>query len=387
MAIGSSELTSAVDAMQQAEAADTRIGGTRRASKFARGSRGPTANFSESSKKGDSISGTTAPYQLDYYLGDFGEMLIDALEERMETGEYGPVPEELLKRVGRGRRYSPANAAGQPGDGQPGGEPGFGGGPEGPPPDGFGGPGGGPPGGFGGPGGGGPPGGFGGPGGPPGGPSGPGSVAGAGLNTGTSSARRWSNRPEDKEAESLKKIRQMDPCILWLGKDDEREELIKRAEAVKVDVLAIFTMVLNEARTGNFVNNTTTLRLIMMKTGKPPTGYSPEALVNLTVERWRQKDEKGVDPVEREVRKAVEALDKALKPTPLPEAVNAERAKKRIADLVAQKPEDPLPVLVEARFYAAKGFMTDGEFTETAQALLGDSGFEKLKARVKAGDK
>src|SRR5262249_51229959 len=95
MPIGSSELTSAVDAMQQAEAADTRIGGTGRKSKYSRGARGPTANFSESSKGGDPMRNASAPTQLHYYTGDFGEMLMDALEDRMGSGDYGRVMQEL----------------------------------------------------------------------------------------------------------------------------------------------------------------------------------------------------------------------------------------------------------------------------------------------------
>jgi hypothetical protein len=174
--------------------------------------------------------------------------------------------------------------------------------------------------------------------------------------------------------------------MLWLGKvdADEREDLVKRAEAMNVDILAIFSLTLKQARTGGLMNNKALLRVVNMRTGKGVADYSPEAIVNLDVERWRQKDEKGADPVEKEILRMLDAVDKVLKPTPLPEAVTAERAKKRIADLVAAKPEEPLPVVVEARYYYAKGLLGQSDFVEAAKSLLGEEGFTKLAARAKA---
>ena len=90
-------------------------------------------------------------------------------------------------------------------------------------------------------------------------------------------------------------------------------------------------------------------------------------------------------PELREILKMLDAVDKALKPTPLPDAVTAERAKKRITDLIAAKPEEPLPVLVEARFYMVKGLLPQNEFIEAAKALLGEEGFTKLSARAQEG--
>jgi len=186
---------------------------------------------------------------------------------------------------------------------------------------------------------------------------------------------------------NLSAVKQISPSILWLGrvKEDEREELNKRAVATDCDVLALFTVKLHEARTGSFINNQATLRLQNVRT-KKGLEHAPEPLVNLEVERWRQKEEKGVEPVEREIHKALDALDKVLKPVPLPEAVTAERAKKRVADLVAAKPEDPLPVIVEARYYMAKGLLTQSEFIDAAKTLLGEDGLNKLAARNKGGE-
>jgi len=375
MPIGSASLTTAVDQMQQAEAADSAIGRTGRMSKFGKGRRGGMMDYSEKAKT-DQTQNWPAAQQIHYYLGDFGDWLVEALQERMETGEYGPVLKDLVKQASRpAPRRDPNNPDGQPGDGASGfagGESSDGSGPPMPP--------GGGRGGRGGRGGGG--GAFGG-----GGGGAFGGAAGAGFAAASAAdaQRRWSsNKGTDRAAANLAAVKQISPSMLWLGKikDDERDELVKRAEATDCDILAVFSMTLHQARTGNFMNNKSTLRLQNLRT-KKNLEYSPEPLVNLDVERWRQKDEKGVEPVEREILKALEAIDKVLKPVPLPEAVTAERAKKRIADLVATKPEEPLPVIVEARYYMAKGLLTQSEYIDAAKSLLGEDGLNKIAARNK----
>jgi hypothetical protein len=368
MPIGSTQLTTAVDQMQQAEGADRSIGRTGRVSRFSRGMKGQGADMSEKGKI-DQTQTWPAAQQIHYYLGDFGDWFVEAIKERMETGEYGPMLQELVKITPPPRR-DPNNPDGQPGDGQNAAD-----GDGAPPPP----PGEGPPGG-----------GRGGRGGRGGaGFAGGGNLPGAGAVTAgaDSSQRRWSSKSEGKPKVDLSPVKQVSPCIVWLGKVDEKErdDLNKRAEALDVDILAVFSMTLHQARTGNFTNNKLLLRLYNLRTGKAVPNYSPEALINLEVEKWRQKDSKGTDPVEAEIMKMLDALDQALKPVPLPEAVTAERAKKRINDLVAKKPEEPLPVLVEARYYMVKGLLDQSDFAEAAKSLLGEDGLAKLKARASEG--
>ena len=376
MPVGSTSLTAAVDQMQQAEGADRRIGGTGRVSRFARGKQGPQLDYSERAKV-DQTANWPAEQQIHHYLGDLGDWFVEALQERMEAGEYGPVLKELMQQAARPvQRRDPNNPDQQPGDGTTafaGGQAG-----DGAPM---------------GPGGGrgrgrGARGGGRGPGGSAFGGSGV-DIPGVGDNDNApgDKTRRWSTKGEGKDKADLTAVKQVRPCIVWLGKvdEDERDELNKRAEALDVDILAVFSMRLHQARTGNFINNPATLRLSSFRAGKWQglPGHVPEAITNLDVEKWRQKDVKGTDPVEAEILKMLDTLDKALKPAPLPDAVTAERAKKRIADLVATKPEEPLPVLVEARYYLAKGFMSEDEFMEAAKSLLGEDGYTKLAARAK----
>jgi hypothetical protein len=167
--------------------------------------------------------------------------------------------------------------------------------------------------------------------------------------------------------------------IVWLGKVESKEELRHAAEAANVDLIAVFDLTLRDARSGILVNNTTRLKITYAK--KPGVVFTSDELVNLKVEQWRQQDHKGADPVETEVKQAIEALDKVLKPIPLPEALTTERAKKRIEDLVAAKPADPLPVIVEARYYVTKGLLPETEMTHAAVALLGEAEYAQLIAK------
>src|SRR5205823_13901361 len=146
-----------------------------------------------------------------------------ARQERMETGEYGPVLKDLVKQGARpAPRRDPNNPDGQPSDGQPNyasDQPGDGSAPQ-------------PPGGGGGRMGRGGRGGAGG-GAFAGGGAGFQGAGGAGAGSKTE-PRRWSSKADGKETVNLAAVKQISPCLLWLGKvdSDDREDLNKRAEAL-----------------------------------------------------------------------------------------------------------------------------------------------------------
>jgi hypothetical protein len=104
------------------------------------------------------------------------------------------------------------------------------------------------------------------------------------------------------------------------------------------------------------------------------------------VMQGREKGQKTDDPVDKEVGRALEALDKACKPAPLPKQVTAELAKSRIAGLIAEKPADPLPVLLETRFYVTKGLLTDNDMQQAAVSLLGEIEYAQLIASSPDGE-
>jgi hypothetical protein len=344
MPIGSSELTQAVQQLAQSGGAEAGSGSSRR-SRIGGGEGGAGGQPGEGGKS-DSMSSAGGPEQLTFYTGEFGEMLLEALEDRLGSGAYGTVPQELMKEIARQPRSNDPNdaAAGEPQLAPPEDAPASGRRRRG--------------------------------GGEEGGQDG----APAGGKT-----RRWSSKTGAGDAVSVQQhVKQLSPSVLWLGKADERDAINKRAEAADVDILAIFDMSVREARGGGLVNTTTRLRLFNVRQGmKALPEFNSEALNNREVELWRQKEQRSIDPVEREVTRAIDALDKVLKPTELPAGLNSESAKRRIASLVAAKPAEPLPAVVEARFYAAKGLIAEEDYTKAGVSLLGQSGFTQLQEKAK----
>jgi hypothetical protein len=351
MPIGSPELKAVVAQWKQSDATDRGIGGNRRASRFDGGGAG-TLESREADQQ-DPVRSASGPEQLTFYTGDFGEIFLDALQERFEAGEYGLAMQEILQEAYVGRRPGGrANGArgSDAGDVQPGGEYAGGQGELNPEDQAN---------------------------------RGPGSRSALdGLYDQGGRSRRFTSAAAAEEAQMVQQVKQIMPCVLWLGKEVERDKIMKLAEMAAVDLLVIFEMTVREARGGDFVSNQTKVRLVMTKGNKPVAGFASEPLVNDKVEQWRQKDQKGIDPVEREVTKIFTALDGVLKPTPLPAGLTAERATKRIMDLVAEKPQDPLAPLVEARFYVTKGLLSEGDFRGAAIALLGQKGFAELQAKA-----
>jgi hypothetical protein len=172
--------------------------------------------------------------------------------------------------------------------------------------------------------------------------------------------------------------------ITWLGKVDKKDSPSKLAQDAGVDLLVTYEIALSPAKVGNLIINKTRIRITDAK--KNDLLFASTELDNRLVMQGREKGLSEEDPVQKQVERAIEALDKVCKPTALPAAVTAERVKARIAGLIAEKPVDPLPVLLEMRFYAAKGLLTDSEMHAAAVSLLGEAEYAQLIASSTAGD-
>lgn len=174
-------------------------------------------------------------------------------------------------------------------------------------------------------------------------------------------------------------------AIVWLGRANSKEELEKLTESANVDLLLTFEIRLRPAKTGTFVDNITKLVISSPKPKKDEAPlFASAGLENREVMQAREKTQKE-DSVDKEVKRAIEALDKVCKPMPLPEALTAEVIKRRVAALIAEKPVDPLPVLLELRFYACKNLLTEEEMTAAAVALLGETEYARMIATFPAG--
>lgn len=166
--------------------------------------------------------------------------------------------------------------------------------------------------------------------------------------------------------------------VVWLGKSNSRDEIEQSAHQAGVDLLVTFELTLRPAKNNSFVNNVT--RLKIGSTGKkeePP--FHSAGLENRVVMQDREKEKKE-DAVEKEVKKAIEALDQKCKVTTLPAGISADAVKRHMAALIAEKPADPLPVLLEMRYYVSKGLITEEEMNRAAVVLVGEAEYARLIA-------
>lgn len=265
-----------------------------------------------------------AAKQLEFYAGDFGTKFLDALKAKVEGGEYGSMFKDLAEEVARPAPTFDPNNPNNPNFAS-GGNPG----------DGY-------------------------------------VDPGTGQPTADGMAGAGPGR--------------LGMAITWLGKFDKEKkaDLTQAVQDAGVDLLATYEIDLSQAKVGNLIVNKTRLRITDVKRNEAL--FTSSELDSRTVMQGREKGLSEEDPVEKQVTRAIADLDKVCKPTELPAAVNAERVKSRIAGLIAEKPADPLPVLLETRFYTAKGLLTDSEMHAAAVSLLGEAEYAQLIASSSAGD-
>jgi hypothetical protein len=266
--------------------------------------------------------------QLEFYAGDLGTKLLAALKAKIESGEYGLLYKDLAEELARPAPvFDPNNPGFDPNNPGNSGEPSLSGGAPG---DGY-----------------------------------------VDPNTGV---------PAGQSAGGPRRLAM---AVLWLGKFNKREDLAKSAQDAGVDVLVTYEIALSQARVGNLISNKTQIKITDGKKGTVLLTSTP--LENRVVMQAREKSQSEDDPVDKQVARAIEKLDELCKPTELPAAVNAERVKTRIAGLIAEKPADPLPVLLEMRFYAAKGLLTSSEMHAGAVSLMGEAEYAQLVASAPSG--
>jgi len=265
-----------------------------------------------------------AEEQLAFYTGEFGTKLLTVLKTKVEGGEYGAIFKDLVEEVARPPMELDPNNPTDPN-------------------------------------------------------------AAAGVNPGDGGYVDPATGVPGMESASGPKRLAM--AITWLGKTDKekdkKDETAKLAEESGADLLITYEIALKATRVEGLYSNQTTMKITDTKRGE--VLYTSPVLDNRVVMQEREKGQKPDDPVDKAVGRAIEALDKFCKPAPLPPQVTAERAKARIAGLIAEKPADPLPVLLETRFYTAKGLLTESEMQSAAISLLGEAEYAQLIASSPEG--
>jgi hypothetical protein len=319
--IGSSELATAMSSLQQSAGGGGSGGGeTTRRSRRTRGVEGAAPGAESAGGEIPSQgpeSGSAEESELTYYTGDFGSKLVAALKERIESGAYGALYREMAQTASRGpRRGDDPN---NPGDG---------------------------------------------------------SGELAGLDGGTPDGGSVDQATGHSSPTTRDGAKRLATAVVWLGKAGSKEELVKMAQDANVDVLVTYEITLQSNKQISLVRNITKVKITTVKRDEPL--FTSAGLENRLVLLARNKSTKAEDPVDQEIEKAMEALDKVLKPVALPAAVTGDVIKRRIAMLIDEKPADKLPAVVEARYYAAKGLISHDEATRAAMTLLGDAEYAEM---------
>jgi hypothetical protein len=150
-----------------------------------------------------------------------------------------------------------------------------------------------------------------------------------------------------------------------------QKELIDRAREDGIDAVVIIDVKLRVSPSNNLVTNESTIALLDAKTQKKL--HTTKKFNNITIQQARA-DEKD-DGVDKEFESLFEAVDANLKMADLPAGLNADIAAKRIDSLAAEKHDNPLPILVEAKMYHSKGLLDEAQLFAAYEKLLGvDSG-------------
>jgi len=243
------------------------------------------------------------------FAGDLGAGLVKEFETRVNRGDFGTVLKDAPKAGGRGA----GSQGGGPG-GYPGG-PGMEGGP-----------------------------------GLAGAPGGPAGFAGPGFEGG-----------QGGQSASAASMRGM--TILGVG--DERE-LVVKAKEHGADVLALFEVsVKPNVKTGLVSNDT---KIVLIDVAKGARLYTGRLLNNFKVQKARA-DSKD-DGIEKEIASVFEHIDANLTMSPMPNGLTSEHITKRVASLIASKPDNLLPVLTEIRYWHRQNLLDDDGLTAAFSQLV-----------------
>jgi hypothetical protein len=182
---------------------------------------------------------------------------------------------------------------------------------------------------------------------------------------------------------------QLIPGVTWLGAVENVKELSEVIVTLPVDVVFIFDVKVRPASASNWVNNDTRLR-VASAAKVTEAIFTSSSINNKGVVEARKK-KNGEDLVNEETTKAIAAVEQACKLEPLPAAVTADVALRRVQALAAAKPDSALPLLLEARFYVAKKLLKPEEMltivmAEVSEDQLGDFsrvlGGEDVKEKI-----
>jgi hypothetical protein len=282
----------------------------------------------ESGMQGAQGQPQTAQDELEYFTGELGTKLLAKLKTKLEAGTFGIVLKEANKAMPL--REVNENQPGNPGG--PGFDPGRGVGIA-------------------------PPMGPGVPGRPGGGPPGPGVRPGAGEGG-------------DEAIGGPVLTGQLIPGVTFLGACENVKELGELVADSPVNVVFVFEVKVRPASASNWVNNDTRLRVV--SAAKVNENLFTSSTINNKGVYEMRKKKGGEDPVNKELTEALDVVEQRYKMEPLLASVTGDVALNRIKNWAASKPDDALPLLLEARYYVAKKLIKPEDLVTVVMTEVGE---------------
>jgi hypothetical protein len=161
-----------------------------------------------------------------------------------------------------------------------------------------------------------------------------------------------------------------------------KKELIDRAREDGIDAVVIIDMKLRVTAANGLVTNDSTIALLDAKT--QTKFHMTKTFNNIKIQQARADSKE--DGVDKELESLFAAIDAKFTMTALPTGLNADIAAKRVAALTAEKHDNPLPILVEAKMYHSKGLLDETQLFAAYEQLLGVD-FGRLLATGSEEDK
>lgn len=184
--------------------------------------------------------------------------------------------------------------------------------------------------------------------------------------------RNGRNNDQDSDEDYEADPTSLAPGLMMVGVGNKKQ-LLENAKSLNLDVLAIFEVKIrhSERRNGDTsTKSNTRLALYSVKTGEAIDTDS-KSLSNLAVASARDKDRE--DPVELELDKVFSNMaDDKFKAKDLPASLDSDIAGKRYEFLLSKKHSNPLPVLVEIKYYVDAGLISKNNYFAACEQLLGD---------------
>lgn len=291
------------------------------------GARRPRTGFSNRNRNQQTQSTPAKRFEdpaeeLEYYTGDFGDKFIERIEMRRKRGFYGAALQNIdLNQSFANADDSSSSAASS-----------------GPPLDG----------------------------------GGDFALAGAGRRRPPRNTQNQGSGDDEPTYEAERTS--LAPGLMMLGTGTQKS-LIEDAQENNLDLLVVFSVKVDHSESRNSTKSKTQARLINVKSGE--VLKVSKTLTNTSVAKARESGAED-DPVEVALDQIFKEMsDQDYKAVDMPE-IEAQYIKQRVNELVDSKPDNPLPQMVEIKFYHVNGTISRDEFITAIEGMIGPDNAKKL---------